>query len=629
MKRLAAIFFAAFAWAPLANADPVWVLFVGNSYTFGRISPAQEYNAANVDDLTAAFNALQPAGTNSFPVGSGIPPNPCVTPGTGCFEPHPWGGVPGIFKKMTDQAGLDYDVAHSTRNAASLRGQFLQTSNSPPWKLRENVALQKWDVVILQEQSDAALPPGKGKNADLATFNAYADQFERFIHTGDVTGPDGYYTETELFGSLAACTATGLSATSCNLRRVIPANPNASAATKVYLQQTWARPDMVEAHKCTKADVTTTNGAPIVDSTCGGTNPNGNPATGQNFLYYTSKPTTEANLADMTADLHNSFYGKAATNPNFAGVAPVGDAFQRAVNEGFAKGSGFYNAGGTYDEPAAPPINLWWIDRTHASKYGSYLSALVLFQTITGRNPLSLGAGEQAAADLGIASDVAVRLQQIAQATVGPDLSAPTTSAAANPPANANGWNNADVTVSLAATDEVNGSGVKQIAFATTGAQVGAGSVNADGASLTISVEGTTTVTYYATDNAGNVETAKTLVVQLDKSPPSLSGMPADGCNVWPPNNKLVTVATVSAQEGLSGLSSFNTEVASSEPAAPGQSDTMTAGSGLDPRTISVRAERLGNGPGRTYTLSASATDRAGNVTTAVATCVVPHDKGK
>jgi hypothetical protein len=629
MKRLAAILFAAVTWAPLAHGDPVSVLFVGNSYTFARIAPAMQYNAANVNDLTAAFNALQPAGTNSFPVGSGIPPSPCVTAGTGCFEPHPWGGVPGIFKKMTDQAGLDYDVSHSTRNAASLRGQFLQTSNSPPWKLRENVALQKWDVVILQEQSDAALPPGKGKNADLATFNAYADQFERFIHTGDVTGPDGVYTETELFGSLTACRATGLSTTSCNLPRPIALNPNANPATKVYLQQTWARPDMVEAHKCTKADVTTMDGAPIVDSTCGGTNPNGNPATGQNFLYYTSQPTTPANLADMTADLHSSFYGKATTNPNFAGVAPVGDAFQRAVNEGFAKGSGFYNAGGTYDEPAAPPINLWWIDRTHASKYGSYLSALVLFQTITGRNPLSLGSGEQAAADLGIAPDVAVQLQRIAQATVGPDLSTPTTVAAANPPANANGWNNADVTVTLAATDNANGSGVKQIAFATTSAQVGTGIVNGDSASLIISAEGETTVTYYATDNAGNVEAAKTLVVQLDKTPPSLSGMPAAGCEIWPPNNKLVNVATVVAQNGLSGLSSFNTNVASSEPAAPGQSDTVTTGTGLAPRTISVRATRLGNGPGRTYTISASATDRAGNAATAVATCVVPHDRGQ
>ena len=626
MKRTGAILFAAIAWTPLAHGAPVSVLFVGNSYTFARVAPALQYNAGNVSDLTAAFNATDPSGTNSFPVGTGAPPSPCATPGTPCFEPHNWGGVPGILKKMTDEAGLDYDISLSTRNAATLRGQFLDTA-SAAWKLRENVASRRWDVVILQEQSDAPLPAGKGKNAKIEQFNAYADQFERFIHNGDVTGADGFYTETELFGSLSACVAAGLTTGNCNTQRFIAANANANAVARVYVEQSWARPDMVEAHKCTAPDPTTTDGAPIVDPTCAaGTN--GSATTGQNTLYYTSQSTTAANLAAMATDLHNSFYGKAASNSNFAGVAPVGDAFQRAVNEGFAKGSGFYTADGTYDESTTSPINLWWLDRTHPSKYGSYLSALVLFQTLTGRNPLSLGANEMAAADLGIASDIAVQLQRLAQATVGPDVTAPTTSAASNPPANANGWNKADVTVTLTATDNANGSGVKQISFATTGAQTGFGIVSGDSASVTIGTEGQTTVTYYATDNAGNAETAKTFTVKLDKTPPAISGMPGVGCEIWPPNHKLVLVATVAANDGLSGLASFNTSVTSSEPASPGQSDMMTAGSGLAPRAISLRAERLGSGPGRVYTLSASATDLAGNATTAVATCTVPHDQG-
>src|SRR5260370_42597280 len=106
---------------------------------------------------------------------------------------------------------------------------------------------------------------------------------------------------------------------------------------------------MGEGHKCTAPDVTTTDGAPIVDPTCAAGS-NGSSTTGQNTLYYTSKSTTAANLSDMTTDLHNAFYGKAASNPNFTGVAPVGDAFQRAVDGGFAKGSGFYQVDGTYDE---------------------------------------------------------------------------------------------------------------------------------------------------------------------------------------------------------------------------------------------------------------------------------------
>lgn len=380
-----------------AQADPTTILFVGNSYTFGRVDPVMSYNAAKVYDLTAAFNAINPSGTNSYPLGT-----PPATGGS--FEQHPWGGVPGVFKKMTDQAGLDYEVSLSTRNAASLRGQFLNTANST-WDLRGNVASKSWDKVVLQEQSDAALPPGKGKNANLATFNAYADQFERFIHNGAAQT----YTEAQLFGSLAACTATGLSANSCNLSRVIPKNSNANPNTQVYLEQTWARPDMVEAHKITTPDRATPDGAPLVDSSSAG---------GAATLYYGS-------LAGMTNDLHKSFYDKAASNSGFAGVVPVGDAFQRAVDQGVALGQGFYDANGVYAEPTDGSMNLWWLDRTHASKYGSYLSALTLFGSITGLDPQSLGRQEQSAFDLGISADAAWSLQRVAAAQLGFALAVP------------------------------------------------------------------------------------------------------------------------------------------------------------------------------------------------------------
>jgi hypothetical protein len=46
---------------------------------------------------------------------------------------------------------------------------------------------------------------------------------------------------------------------------------------------------------------------------------------------------------------------------------------------------------------------------------------------------LSLGPDEQAAADLGIAPDVAVRLQRIAQETVAPDTAGPRNSRRGEP----------------------------------------------------------------------------------------------------------------------------------------------------------------------------------------------------
>ncbi len=356
------------------------ILFVGDSYTFGRLNPVMGYNSSNVHDLTAAFWAVNRSGTNPW-------------------EPHPWGGVPGIFKAMTAQAGLDYDVSLSTRNATSLRGHFLNTANED-WDLRGNVASQAWDIVVLQERSDEALPPGKGKNASLATFEAYANQFERFIHDGAAQT----YTEAQLFGGLDACTATGLSQNTCNTERNIPANAHASAATKIYLTETWARPDMVFAHKITTPDTTSPTGSPIVDTSSAG---------GNATLYYTS-------LAGMTADLHTSFADAAAANPKFAGVLPVGDAFQRAVDQGLVKTGGFYDANGVFTvAQPGDPVNLWWDDYLHASKYGSYLDALVQFAKITGIDPLSLGQGEQAAHDLGIAPSDALMLQRVASAQLG------------------------------------------------------------------------------------------------------------------------------------------------------------------------------------------------------------------
>ncbi len=371
--------------AATAAADPIEILFVGDSYTFGRVDPVMSYNAANVHDLTAGFAAINPAGTNAF-------------------EPHPWGGVPGVFKEFTVEAGLDYDVSISARNAASLRGQFLDTANST-WDLRGNVASKTWNVVVLQDLSDVALPAGKGKNANNAQFQAYVNQFVTFIHDGSAQT----YTETQLYGSLANCEATGLSKTSCGIQRVIPANTNASAATQVYLTETWARPDMSFAHLITTPDPASSSGEPIVDTSSAG---------GAATLYYTS-------LGAMSADLHAAFAAEGQANTGLAGVIPVGDAFQLGVDRGSVKGSGFYDANGVFVPPQpGEPLDLWWDDGLHASKYGSYLDALVQFGTITGLNPLSLGADESAAESLGISGTDALFLEHLAAEDLGMSLSA-------------------------------------------------------------------------------------------------------------------------------------------------------------------------------------------------------------
>jgi hypothetical protein len=116
----------------------------------------------------------------------------------------------------------------------------------------------------------------------------------------------------------------------------------------------------------------------------------------------------------MTADLHDVFAGLAAANPDFAGVAAVGESFLGAVASGVATRD-MYADGALTDGL----IDLWFDDGTHASKYGSYLSALTLFGSITGIDPLSLGADEIAARDLGIDSGDALRLQAVASRQLG------------------------------------------------------------------------------------------------------------------------------------------------------------------------------------------------------------------
>jgi hypothetical protein len=369
------------------------------------------------------------------------------------------------------------------------------------------------------------------------------------------------------------------------------------------------------------------------------------------------------------------------------------------------------------------------------------------------------------------------------------DSQPPATATVASPEPNANGWNRTDVTVTLSATDNPGGSGVKEIGFSLSGAQGGTGVVSGGTASVTISAEGLTTLTYFARDNAGNQETAKTLTVRIDKTPPTvafgaaaptpnaagwnntnvsisftasdslsgvaatgpgvsplvltaegtavtgtvtvtdlagntssvtspavkidktpptiagsrspaansfgwnktavtetflcadglsgaaactpstivgtegtnqsvtgtavdragnaatitvgginidktpptIAGLPLTGCSLWPPNHRLVQVAVVTASDGLSGL-------AVGSPSVTGTSNESENGLGdgdtgpdivISSGTVRLRAERSGNGPGRTYKLTAVAADLAGNAATATATCTVPHDLRK
>jgi hypothetical protein len=104
------------------------------------------------------------------------------------------------------------------------------------------------------------------------------------------------------------------------------------------------------------------------------------------------------------------------------------------------------------------------------------------------------------------------------------DTTPPASSASVDPAANAAGWDNGPVTVHISASDDDGGSGVASITVATSGAQSEAATTS-DGSSVDVpvSAEGTTTITYYATDAAGNAESPHTTTVRIDETAPTIA----------------------------------------------------------------------------------------------------------
>ena len=117
-----------------AEAPPRSILFIGNSFTFGAMSEVMTYRKGSVTDLN----------------GDGI------------------GGVPALFKRFADEAGLHYRVSLETA-----AGQTLA------WHLSSKRALidRRWDTVVLQQYS--TLDPDKP--GDLTTTIPAARELTKLL----------------------------------------------------------------------------------------------------------------------------------------------------------------------------------------------------------------------------------------------------------------------------------------------------------------------------------------------------------------------------------------------------------------------------------------------------------------
>ena len=64
--------------------------------------------------------------------------------------------------------------------------------------------------------------------------------------------------------------------------------------------------------------------------------------------------------------------------------------------------------------------------------------------------------------------------------------------------------------------------------------------------------------------------------MNIDKTPPVISGTPPAGCSLWPPNHNFVRVADVKASDATSGLAgSLNVTGTSNELSDPNELDIM------------------------------------------------------
>lgn len=109
----------------------------------------------------------------------------------------------------------------------------------------------------------------------------------------------------------------------------------------------------------------------------------------------------------MARDVRAAYDLAAASAPAVKAVNPVGEAWNRAMQTGVADPN-------PYDGIAYGQLDLWTYDHYHASTFGYYLEALVVFGAVTGRDPRALGAHECAAFELGMSQREASALQQVA-----------------------------------------------------------------------------------------------------------------------------------------------------------------------------------------------------------------------
>jgi hypothetical protein len=389
-----------------AVADPINILFVGNSYTHGRYQPVLGYNAGAGSN--PSNNVVHDLLCPNLPC-TGAEAGPQVTPTSGNTpggtlaaqlsylqsnsgsqynEVGPYGGVAGIFLQLTEEAGLNYNVSLIAVSSATLTGYANNTGNElGDLPLIEN---SKYSQVVLQDQSFQPLPTSITVNGQSVPTRGNPSSFQSGVNKL-ITGID-----------------------------------TADKAANVP----YAGITLYETPPIASYGYTSSNPAAPIFGSSTMAQQSGNKA----YAPYIGDPNP---IAAMASDIHNAYVNEAsafnAANPGKSqvGVALAGDAWVSAINMGIAQQDPFLTS-----EPAGQ-VDLWDSNPLlacctvpigyHPSAYGDYLDAVTLFDQITGLNAATIDAefdasnalyGSSASDYLGIAPQTALDLAVAAEETL-------------------------------------------------------------------------------------------------------------------------------------------------------------------------------------------------------------------
>lgn len=205
------------------------------------------------------------------------------------------------------------------------------------------------------------------------------------------------------------------------------------------------------------------------------------------------------------------------------------------------------------------------------------------------------------------------------------DMTAPVTEAIVAQTANDKGWYTEEVTLELSSDDNLSGSSLTE--YRINGGEW------MTYKELVAFTDGVWEVEYRSYDLAGNEEGIQTITFHIDTVAPELE-VTLNQYELWSPNHKMHDIiATLTYEDVTSQIANVElVSITSNEPDSVNkgdkENDIQDAEFGTDDAVFKLRAERLGKGEGRVYTITYKVTDAAGHETTQMVEVIVPHDKG-